>query len=191
MIKSLKIALFAGSFAFFVALCSPVQIAAQNPTDLLNRMDKHYKAVGSLRSNIKMDIHNVQLNEHELQVGTLILLPKQKKRQMYARIDWAKPRIESLAIIGDKFQMYVPASGQALTGKVNKGPKGVPKGAFDFLGMSRTELKANYTPEIAGTEKIEGGFETTHLVLTPKAAMDYKKADLWVDPNGMVQAWRG
>jgi outer membrane lipoprotein-sorting protein len=109
---------------------------------------------------------------------------------MYARIDWTKPRVESLAIIGDKFQMYVPGSGQAWTGKVNKGPKGVPKGAFDFLGMSRAELKANYAHEIAGPETIEGGFVTTHLVLTPKTAMDYKKADLWVDQNGMVRMAR-
>lgn len=183
-----RIAFLAVSIVFFVDIFSPAVINAQNQVDLLNRIDRHYKELKSIKSGIKMDKYNSQLDEHDIYAGNLLLLPKQPGRQLYARIDWVTPRVENIAIIGDKFQLYIPKTGQAFTGKADKKQANAPKGAFDFLGMSKADLKANYEPpNVGGTYKIEGGVETALLILKPKKAGAYKQAELWVDKDGMIR----
>jgi outer membrane lipoprotein-sorting protein len=168
----------------------PSAVRAQS-VEILNRIDKHYKAINSLTSNVKMDKFNSQLGAHDVSEGSLVVLPKTKKRKkMYARIDWTKPRVENLSIIGDEFMIYRPTLGVVYMGKTDKKQKDVPTGALDFLNMSRAQLKANYKIEVAGEEKIEGGIETKHLILTPLRQISYKKADIWIDKDGMIRLAR-
>lgn len=159
--------------------------AQQILNTILTRMDNQYKALSSLKSNISMDKFNAQVGEHDVSQGTVIMLPKTAKRVLYARIDWASPLVENIAIIGDAYTLYRPRLGQVIKGKASKTSNKVPGGALAFLSMSKAQLKTNYTIDYVGQEQISGGTETWHLKLTPKAATSYKFAEIWVDGNGM------
>ncbi|HEV7453771.1 MAG TPA: outer-membrane lipoprotein carrier protein LolA [Candidatus Saccharimonadales bacterium] len=155
--------------------------------DILNRMDNNYKSLSSLNSNLKMVKHNPQLGVSDTYEGTVKFLPKTDKQLMYARIDWAKPMVENIAIIGDTYKLYRPKLGQAIAGKVSSVQKGnkVPGGTLAFLSMSKKQMKENYVVSYIGQEQVAGGTLTWHLQLTPKTPAGYKMADLWVDKDGM------
>jgi outer membrane lipoprotein-sorting protein len=155
--------------------------------DILNRMDNNYKSLSSLNSNLKMVKFNPQLGVSDTSEGTVMFLPKTSSRVMYARIDWAKPMVENISIIGDTYKLYRPKLGQAIAGKVSSVQKGnkVPGGTLAFLSMSKTQMKENYLVSYLGQEQVSGGTNTWHLQLTPKKPTSYKMADLWVDKDGM------
>lgn len=158
--------------------------------EILKRMDNNNKSLTSLKGNIKMNKVNAQLGENDVTEGEMSYLPGKTEKQIYVRIDWAKPVVEHLAIANGQYVLYRPRTKQAIVGKVD-GSKGNSKsgGALAFMTMSKAELSANYDVKYAGEETVNSGTNTFHLVLTPKTATSYKAADLWVDANGMpVQA---
>lgn len=152
--------------------------------EILTRMDKHNKLLVSLKSDLKMEKKNKQLGENDVNEGTLTMLPKTAKRPMYARIDWAKPFPESLAVIGDSYQLYSPRRETITVGKTTGSSK-VPGGALAFLTMSKAQLKENYTIDYVGQEGITGAVQTWHLKLTPKKPNGSESSDIWVDSDGM------
>jgi outer membrane lipoprotein-sorting protein len=157
---------------------------------ILKRMDANSKALVSLKGNIKMEKRDAQLGDTDIYEGEMSYLPGGSRKQVYARIDWKKPREESLAVANGEYVLYTPKLNRALVGKVDsaKGPKG-PNSALAFMSMSKAELKANYTVDYKGEETVSGGTSTWRLLLTPKNATNFKSADLWVDKDGMpVQA---
>lgn len=186
-IRSPKALVLAGILVF-IGILSPVATKAQLAGEILSRIDAHYKTLQSLKADIKMDKFESGIGDHDISSGNVILLPKTgKRKKMYARIDWLKPREENLVIIGDDYMVYRPKLGVVYVGKTTKKPKNVPAGALDFFSMSRAELKANYNIDVSGDETIEGGVGTKHLVLRPKKAAGYKMADIWVDKDGMIR----
>lgn len=158
--------------------------------EILKRMDANSKSLVSLKSNIKMEKRDAQLGDTDLSEGEMKLLPGRSDKQIYLRVDWSKPRQESLAVANGEYIVYTPKTNRALVGKVDQVKKG-PKASnvLTFMTMSKAELSANYDVVLIGEETVSGGTNTWHLVLTPKTAATYKSADLWVDANGMpVQA---
>jgi len=156
---------------------------------ILKRMEDHYQKLSSLKSDVKMDKFNSQLNEHDVMEGNVVFVP-QKGRDAIFRIDWKRPTQESLSVVNKQYIMYRWGSNQAIGGKVSniKG-RGTGGNAMAFLNMSKTQLQANYTINYLGQESVEGGAATWHLELIPKTAQSYSKSDLWVDGNGMpIQA---
>jgi outer membrane lipoprotein-sorting protein len=159
---------------------------AQGPVnEILKRMDEHYKSLTSLKSNIMMDKYNAQLDEHDVTEGTVMYLPA-KGRDATVRIDWAKPRVEILAVINKQYVLYQPSLKRAIIGKVNDAQKDTKSsGLLDFMSMSREQLRDNYTIKFLGQETMAGGFDAWHLELTPKTPKSYKSSEIWVDGNGM------
>jgi outer membrane lipoprotein-sorting protein len=173
----------------FSALSADVSAQTGVLREILKRMDTNNKALVSLKSTIKMNKMNAQLGENDRTEGDLTYLPGKTEKQIYVRIDWTKPVVESLAIANGKYVLYRPRTKQAITGSVDSA-KGNSKsgGALAFMTMSKAQLSANYDVKYAGRETVSGG-DAHHLVLTPKTATSYKSADLWVNNDGMpVQA---
>lgn len=186
MNRFLRMGMMAAGLALVFGVLAVTETSAQQILNtILTRMDNQYKVLSSLKSNISMDKYNAQVGEHDVSEGTVIMLPKTAKRVMYARIDWAKPIVENIAVIGDSYTLYRPRLNQVYKGKASKTTNKVPGGALGFLNMSKTQLKENYTIDYIGQEQIAGGTETWHLKLTPKTATSYKFAEIWVDGNGM------
>ena len=167
-------------FSAFAATNTNAQV-----NDILKRMDDHYKALKSLQSDISREIYNSQLDETDKMAGTISMLPG-KGRNFSMRLDWTKPKTETISVVNGQYVAYNPGIGQAYTGNSdsktlnNKGGS-----AMKIMSMSKTEIKANYDVIIVGEERVSGGIPTYHLQLTPKVKSNYKLADLWVDGNGM------
>ena len=153
--------------------------------DILKRMDDHYKALKSLQADISREIYNSQLDETDKMAGTISLLPG-KGRNFSMRLDWTKPKTETISVVNGQYVAFNPGIGQAYTGNSdsktlnNKGGS-----AMKIMSMSKEEIKTNYDVEYLGQENVAGGIPTWHLKLTPKIKSNYKFADLWVDGNGM------
>jgi outer membrane lipoprotein-sorting protein len=156
--------------------------------EILNRMDKNYNALQTLQANVAMDKYNSQLDEHDIYDGKATYLFESKKKRRFVRIDWTKPVQESLAVVDKQYTLYRPRLGQVIVGNVDSAKNsGKSGGAFDFINMSKEELKANYSIRYIGQEGISGAVQTWHLELTPKNTKNYKVANIWVDGDGMVR----
>jgi outer membrane lipoprotein-sorting protein len=154
--------------------------------EILKRMDEHHKALTSLQANVLMEKYNAQLDETDVTEGTVKYLPKTSKRAMYVRLDWTKPVIEHIAVIGNSYTLYRPRLNQVYIGKTDEAKNNAKVGnSLAFMSMSKEELKANYTVNYLGKEKLKDGTETWHLELLPKRNSSYKAAYLWVDVDGM------
>ena len=191
MSKFLRLGFLAIALTVFFGGFSATETTAQfGPVnDILKRMEAHRADLTSLRADILMAKYNSQLDENDLYQGKTIYLPA-KGRDAYVRIDWQKPREESLAVVNKQYVLFNKNLKQAIVGNVN-GAKGNAKAdsALAFMSMSKQQLKDNYTVKYLGEEKVTGGIATWHLQLIPKNASTYKIADLWVDGNGMpIQA---
>lgn len=175
---------------FFGALSVSETKAQGVLNEVLNRMDKHNKALTSLQTSVKMEKINAQLGETDVYEGTAKYLP-QRGKDALVRIDWVKPAVESLAIVNKQYVIYRKRLDQAIVGNVNdaKSQGRGANNALSFINMSKAQLKANYTVVYLGQENVTGGIQTWHLQLTPKTKQSYETAELWVDGNGMpIQA---
>lgn len=187
MNKYLKSGIAAIAIMFLFSIFAVSETKAQNILpEILKRMDAHQKSLKSLKANVVMDKFNSQLNEHDIYEGVSQYVAV-TGRDARVRIDWNKPQQESLVAADGKYILYRPRLNQALTGstKSAKGNSGTAGGALAFMSMSNAQLKANYSVKYLGQENVSTGEQTWHLELTPKAAQNYKSAELWVDGNGM------
>ena len=154
-------------------------------SEVLRRMDMYNKSLQSLQANVTMEKHNPQLNVTDTTIGATSYLPKTRKQPMYVRIDWTKPAVEHIAVIGDRYELYRPRLKQVIRGKVDRTKNSAAAGgALGFMNMSRDQLRANYDIQLVGEEKVKDGTLTWRLLLTPKVRTSYKTAELWVDQDG-------
>ncbi|MFN0278628.1 MAG: LolA family protein [Pyrinomonadaceae bacterium] len=187
MSKLLRYSFFTLSLGLLISSVSVREAKAQDViNEVLRRMDNNNKSIQSIRSDVTMVKTNVQLGVSDTTHGNTSYLPKTAKRGSYVRIDWTRPVEEQISVIGDDYELYRPKLNQVIVGKVNKAKNSASVGgALGFMNMSKTQLKENYSIAYLGEEQISGGTRTWHLQLTPKAAISYKSAELWVDPDGM------
>lgn len=181
-----KLTLTAIAFFIFAGTFGAIETKAQGPLgEALRRMEAHNKALTSLKANVVMEKFNAQLGERDLYEGKVIYLP-QRGQNAFVRIDWTKPRPESLAVVKKEYILFQPTLKQAYVGNVDKAKgSGTSNNALSFINMSRAELKANYDIKYIGQENVAGGIPTWHLELVPLKASNFKKANIWVDGNGM------
>jgi uncharacterized iron-regulated protein/outer membrane lipoprotein-sorting protein len=151
---------------------------------ILERMETHHKALRSLTASLTMLRHNVQLKTTDTLTGHASYLPR-GANQMYLRVDWIKPVVEQLFVIGDQFELYRPRLNQVIGGRVqtNKGDNSMGR-ALSFLSKTRAQIKADYSVSLVGEEQING-LDTWRLAVTPKTAAMYKTSEIWVDHDGM------
>lgn len=192
MSKFLRLGFLAIALTVFFGGFSAMETKAQfGPlNEILTRMDNHHKALKTLRSDIVMAKYNSQLDENDLYQGKTMYL-QVKGRDPFVRIDWQKPREESLAVVNKQYVLFNKNLKQAIVGKV-EGNKSNAKvnNALAFMNMTKQQLQANYEVKFLGEEKVNSGkIVTIHLQLIPKNTSAYKSANLWIDGNGMpVQA---
>jgi len=179
-------ALIVAAFAFVFAAFAAVETRAQRTSEILRRMDEHYKRLKTLQADVKMEKFNSQLKESDVSTGRVKYIPKIVNGKMYVRIDWQKPVEERMAVIGNEYVIYRVKQQQVYEGKTS-GAKNNAKAsnALAFLSMSRKEMNDNFTYRDLGNETVAGGTQTVHLELTPKSAASYKTAHLWVDSTGL------
>lgn len=167
---------------------------------IITRMNKHYESMDTLKANVERSMLNVQLGDPTNYEGKLLLIPSTEKKKVKGaekkialRLDWVKPRVETLSVVNGKYVLFVPGMNRAYFGdaKSNTSGKGGAN-ALEALSMSEAELRANYEPPILLSEnaKLKDGTGTFHLKLVPKVKNNFKFAELWVDTDGMPRQVR-
>ena len=190
-------ALAALSVAFCLALT--VQTNAQGFIgEMLKRMNDHNKSLQSLQADVTMVKYESVLRVIDTYEGEVWYLPEvltgKQQHELKMRLDWksenGRSREESISVNGDDFELWNHDRHQVMAGKIQKSKDSSKiNTVFGFMGMGRTQLRANYTFDYLGDEEVRGGVKTIHVRLNPKVKMSYKSAELWVDADGMpVQA---
>lgn len=158
---------------------------AQGPLrEVLNRMDTHYKSLSSLEANVSRKQVNSQVGTTDEQSGSIKLVPQEKANFM-VRLDWKRPRAESLTVANGKYQMYIPAQKIAYRGstksqQANKAGGGV----LSIMTMSEAQRRANFSVKYLGQVAL-GSEQVWHIQLDPKTRQSFKSAELWVNSDGM------
>lgn len=185
MNKFRKVLLTAASGILIFGFSAVGSVNAQNPLrEILDRMDKHYKALTSLESNIVRTKYESTLKDSSVDSGNLTMRPG-KGTSFQLRLNWLKPRVETLIVSNGNYQLYVPDIKRAYRGatdskKVNDSGGGV----IGVLNMSEAELRAKYNTKYHGQVKL-AGTEVWHIQLDPKTKQNFKFAEMWVDKDGM------
>jgi outer membrane lipoprotein-sorting protein len=182
----LRLGFAAVALTLYFGAFAAIEINAQNPLpEILKRMDDHYKALKSLKADITRAQYNAQLQETDVSLGKITLIPG-KGRNFSLRLDWKKPKEETLSVVNGQYVAYIPNIKRAYTGSSDSKTVNDKGGnVLKIMSMSKEDLKANYNIQFLGQENIIGNVTTWHLKLTPKTATNFKFADLWIDGNGM------
>lgn len=154
--------------------------------EVIDRMDKHYRALQTMQSNIDRSITNPQLGTTDPMSGKIVMMPG-KGRNFAMRLDWAKPKVETLSIVNGQYVLYVPSIKRAYYGSSDSTKVSKNGGsALSALNMSEAEMRANYDSTMLSDDaKLRDGTRTFHLKLVPKTRKNFKEAQLWVDTDGM------
>ena len=186
MTKAIRYAFIGLVFVFLTALTNVADARGQGVLgEVLRRMDAHNRNLSSIRATVTMSKHNPQLNVTDIYVGSTSYLPNAKGKR-YMRLDWAKPTVEQISMIGDDYELYKPSINVVYQGKVSKAKGGPGAGnALAFMNMSKEQLKQNYDVEFVNEENLKDGTRAAHILLKPKTGAKYKTAELWIDKDGM------
>lgn len=184
-------ALIAG-LALAVAGTIPAVNAETSPqilTGILNKMETAHKQMKSLRAELIQEKINPQIGSKDSDYGTVIYKPAAGKDKGKLRIDYTKPGIKSLSVIGENFTFYEPKLNQAMKSTVNKATKG--KAGANLVGLdgSLKALLNNYNIDYVGDATVNGQ-STTILRLLPKNRGDYNSIDIWVAQSGLPVQWK-
>ena len=152
-------------------------------SSLLNRMERNRQSLKSLRASVDMVKYNAQIGDEDKYKGVVLYLPA-AGRNAYVRVDWSYPQKETLAVADGQFTLFRPRLNMAYKGKAGTG-KGKSSAAFEFLSMSKQQLKARYDVQDMGQETLWGGVSTQHVKLVPKGGASFKWAEAWFDAGGM------
>lgn len=172
---------------FAINIAGSLVVFAQTKKQVLDRIDDNYKSLSSLAADLTMVTFSPQTGVTDSVTGTLKFLPEvaKPKRQMYLRIDWVKPS-ETILVIGDSYQIYREHDKTLIEGK-RSGAKNSASASnlLALVSMPRARLMADYDIDVDDRESLSDGTKTTHLILRPKVKMEAKRAEMWVDDNGM------
>ncbi|HEX8921958.1 MAG TPA: outer membrane lipoprotein carrier protein LolA [Pyrinomonadaceae bacterium] len=168
-----------------ITTSSPTEVKAQAGfvSSVLNRLDRNWRDLKSLRASVDMVKYNAQIGDEDKYKGVVLYLPA-AGRNAYVRVDWSSPQRETLAVADGKFTLFRPRLKMAYQGRAGTG-KGKSGVAFEFLNMSRQQLASRYDVQPMGEETLWGGVSTSHVKLVPKGNASFKYAEAWIDAQGM------
>lgn len=166
-----------------------VKASPQILTGILNKMENAHKQMKSLKAELVQEKVNPQIGSKDSDYGLLIYKPGVGKEKGKLRIDYTKPGVKTLSVIGENYTFYEPRLNQALKSTVSKATKG--KTAANLVGLdgSLKALLNNYNMEIAGDASVNGQM-TSILRLTPKTKSDFTSIDIWVSQSGLPVQWK-
>ncbi|MGB8509039.1 MAG: outer membrane lipoprotein carrier protein LolA [Pyrinomonadaceae bacterium] len=158
-------------------------------SSILNKMERNWQDLHSLRSGLVMQKYNAQLKDFDMSFGELQYMPG-AGRNSSVRVDWQKPQRETLTVAGGEYILFRPRLNMAYKGSTASGSKTTKVNSVLGFGLnaSGAQLKSKFDVELAGEGSLEdGGPRVWMLRLTPKGGASYKFAEVWVDQSsGMV-----
>lgn len=191
MKKLMTLALIAGLALTLVGAKPVIDVKAspQILTGILNKMETAHKQMKSLKAELVQEKVNPQIGSKDSDFGTLIYKPAVGKDKGKLRIDYTKPGVKTLSVIGENFTFYEPKLNQAMKSTVSKATKGKTAASLVGLDGSLKALLNSYNMDHVGDASVNGQ-PATILRLVPKTKGDFTSIDIWVSQSGLPIQWK-
>ena len=170
--------------AVVVALICVRGAAAETLEAVLARMDQAAPSFKGLTAQLRKVSHTAVINEDTIDTGTILL--KRARNDIRMLVEFTEPDPKSVAIHGDRIEIYYPKMQTVEEYDVGKNRALVNEFLLVGFGTSGKELAAAYEIKLLGEENI-GGVNTVHLELVPKSKevlKQIKKLELWIHETG-------
>lgn len=158
-------------------------------TGILDKMENAHRQMKSLKAELVQQRAYPQIGITDTDYGTLIYKPASGKDKGKLRIDYTKPDVKVLSVIGENVTFYEPRLNQAIKSTVGRVAKGETGTQLMGLDGSLKVLLNNCKVEIAGDATV-GGQPATILRLTLQDRDDYSSIDIWIPQNGIPVQWK-
>lgn len=174
--------LVSGIITAFSAVTAGAELGAtpQLLTGILAKMEKANRDLKSLRAVVTQERVNIQIGAKDIDSGVILYKPGDTGKGKM-RIDYSKPGINMVSIIGDNFVFYQPRINQVLKTTIAKAAKGRATAYQQLVGLDRSlkSLLQNYKIEYVKDEEIDRQM-TTQLRLSPKESSHFAGIEIWV-----------
>ena len=150
-------------------------------TGILQKMEKAHQDLKSLKAAIMQQTINSQIGSKDTDFGVLLYKPAVGNGKGKLRIDYTKPDIRVVAVVGESFTFYQPRINQVLKTTLARAAKGKTGTYTQIVGLdgSVRNLARNYTIEYVKEEVINGQ-STAQLHLVPKEQGRLVSLEIWV-----------
>jgi outer membrane lipoprotein-sorting protein len=164
--------------AFTTGLSLPA--ATDSLENVLERMDRAASSFKALSADVKSVQHTAVINEDNTDTGRMLL--KRSKRDMHMLVELIQPDSKSIAIQGQKVEIYYPKRNAVEEYDIGQRRELLQQFLLIGFGTSGKELSAAYNINVLGGDTVAGQV-TTHLELVPKSPevlKNLKKLELWI-----------
>jgi outer membrane lipoprotein-sorting protein len=151
---------------------------------VLARMDHAAPSFRSFSADLRSVAHTAVIDEDSVDTGTILV--KRTNRGMDVLIDLTAPDRKSVAIHGQKAEIYYPKMQTIDEYDISRYRELADQFLLIGFGTSGKELAAAYSIKVQGVDEIAGA-EATRLELVPKSPevlKNLKKLELWIPETG-------
>ena len=155
-----------------LALTIAAPLAAQAPEATIDRAVKAYARVKTARATFEQTLTNPLTGNTQLARGEY-----QQQSPGRLAVTFSEPKGDRIVNDGKAVWVYLPSSAP---GQVIKLSPAAGAGSVDLLGTFLDAPRTKYDMAAAGTAVV-GGRRTHAVTLTPRRAMQFTKAVVWID----------
>ncbi len=154
--------------------------APQILTGILQKIEKAHLDLKSLKAAIVQQRINSQIGSKDTDYGVLLYKPSAGNTKGKLRIDYSKPDVRTVAVVGENLVFYQPRINQVVKMSVAKASKGKAGSYTQIVGLdgSVRNLAKSYNIEYVKDELINGQM-TAQLHLIPKEKGQLTSLDIW------------
>jgi outer membrane lipoprotein-sorting protein len=143
-------------------------------------MDRAAFSFKALSADVKSVQHTAVINEDNTDIGRMLL--KRSKRDMHMLVELIQPDAKSIAIQGQKVEIYYPKRNAVEEYDIGQRRELLDQFMLVGFGTSGKELSAAYNINVLGGDTVAGQ-ATIHLELVPKSPevlKNLKQLELWI-----------
>jgi len=156
-------------------------LCAQQPAEILARLDRTAPAFRSAKAQIRSVEHTAVIDEDDIETGT-ITIRRADPSSLQVRVDFTSENARTAVISGKKAEVYHPKINEIQEWNLAHYRDIAQKFFALGFGTAGRELAAGYTVRDIRPENLEGQ-AVTHMDLSPKdreVAQHLPRVELWL-----------
>lgn len=156
-------------------------------TGILQKIEKAHLDLRSLKAAIVQHRINSQIGSKDTDYGVLLYKPSVGNAKGKLRIDYNKPDVRVVSVVGQDLVFYQPRINQVVKMSVAKAAKGKAGSYTQIVGLdgSVKNLATNYNIEYVKDEVVNGKM-TAQLHLVPKEKGQIASLDIWFSQDSWL-----
>ena len=153
---------------------------AESLDEILAGMDRAAPSFKTFSADLTSVTYTAVIQESSTEKGTILL--KRGKHEMTMLVDFAGPNRKSVAVQGQKLEIYYPEQKSVEEYDISQYRYMIDQFMLIGFGTSGKELAEAYNVKLAGEDTVAGQ-KASRLELTPKSPevlKNLKKLELWI-----------